>query len=445
MKKNKVDILLINPYRSSPGDVQSCNIVRAPNADKIYSNINLGLLSLATFLMNNGFTVKILDLDGADEPLKLANRCAANIDTRVIGISCLFHSSYLPMKELAGLMHRNLPASIIIAGGTHAGSIPQAALDEIPQLTAVCAGEAEDNLVAMMSMPPAEWHRLKGVYTRQGGNGIGVTASLVQHLYYDSYPGIKTQVFVMEESRGCPFDCRFCSHIRRHRVKPMSILKEEITHYLRRTSVAEPEIVVGSDTCGLSWKRLEALLHMLIEVQSVRQFHWGTQTRVDAAGFHNPEALELAVRSGLKSLSLGLESASPSILRLMHKTPDPKTYVESASRLVNNLGFIEEVNLRINVLLYAGENKKTAAETRAFLDSHRGKFAGIHTSVVHAYPGTGLWNDLKLLRERCGTTCVRSGYWDSVHAYPLNPSTSFDFRQAQEYALALRTDFNPMT
>jgi radical SAM superfamily enzyme YgiQ (UPF0313 family) len=181
---------------------------------------------------------------------------------------------------------------------------------------------------------------------------------------------------------------------------------------------------------------------MLIEVQSIKRFHWGTQTRVDAAGFHKPEARELAVRSGLKSLSLGLESASPTILRLMHKTPDPVTYVESASRLVDNLGIIEKMNLRINVLLYAGENKRTADETRAFLDSHRGKFAGVHTSVVHAYPGTGLWNDLELLQKRFGTTCVRSGYWDSVHAYPLNPSASFDFQQAQEYALGLRTDFN---
>jgi radical SAM superfamily enzyme YgiQ (UPF0313 family) len=444
--RDTAEVVLINPPREPSSLVRAPTPApgHVPNTDRIHSDINLGLLCLANSLQKRSHSVRVLDLEGQSEFLEQAVDFVCRAVPRVVGISCLFHSTYLATQSLVACIRAAFPDVWLVAGGTHIGCFPDQALREIPGLDAICAGEAEESLSALIELPPDRWHRLPGVHTQSGGAGRSQAPSLDHSLEFGLYPRAFERVCVLEESRGCPGRCSFCHHTRQLRERPLSVLREELTAYLAHASSSEREVTVASDTCGLNWPRLEGLLRLLAELQSVRPFRWGAQTRADATGFLHPDAAALAMRSGLTSLSVGLESGSPDILRSMDKAAHPERYLAAAGRLLDGFGGRAGLSLRLNVLLYAGETARTAEHTRAFLRRHRGGFEGIHAAVLHAYPGTAVWDELPLLRERHGTTCVRTPYWESVHAFPVNPSASLDFEQAQALALALRTEFNRM-
>lgn len=444
-----MDVLLVNPYHvrsalqspASGGSGEGC-CGHLPNTPKILSNINVGVLSLATRLSRDGATTRILDLSNGPGTMVDLERVLTAEEPRFLGVSCLYYSTYPALVEIARLARRIVPTISIVAGGSHAGAIPSCVLAEIPEVDAVCAGEAEESLSAMISLPRDQWHRLPGVHTRNGGGGWGTPVTNLGSYRYDLYPDWLADTFLLEESRGCPYGCRFCAHIPHFKERPLPAIAEDLDQFLAMTPCEHPQIMVGSDTFGVSSPRTRDLLTMLTHARRTKPFWWGTQTRVDAKTFLDDSYPELLQQSGLRSLSLGLESGSPFILELMNKTSKPTQYLQHAARLIRRLGSVEGLQLRLNVMIYVGETISTIGETRAFLESMRGSFSGVHVAVIHAYPKTALWENLDSLEANYGTTRVRSCYWDAVHAFPLNPAATVSFALAQEHAASWRAAFN---
>jgi anaerobic magnesium-protoporphyrin IX monomethyl ester cyclase len=439
-----LNMLLVNPHRTDPeSEGVGCpnfHQCRFDTPGKICSSTNVGLVSLATRLAREGFRVEVLDLDGCVDPGNLLERTLIEASPQLIGFSCLFHTTYLSVISLATVAHRTCPKANIVAGGSHVAAVAREALDAVPCLDGVVVGEGESVLPLLLSRPPTEWHKIAGVRTRSGGCGTGQPLPL-EYLDSTAYPGYRSPILVVEESRGCPYSCAFCSHSAQFRTKPLDTVEKEIWSYLQATECEFPEIIIASDTLGLNATRLNALVELLIAAQRIRPFQWGSQTRADCVAFTDPSLRDRLRRSGLRSLSVGLESASPSVIHRMGKSNNPAAYLDSASTIMRNIGRIDGVRLRLNILLYAGETAATLCETRNFLDSHRPYFAGIHTSVVHAYPGTRLWTQIDEFANSHGTSRVLGLYWNKVHAYPLNPSRDLTFDEAERIAREWREEF----
>lgn len=446
--KTAMRVLLVNPHRTDPesAGVNEANFHRSrfDTPGKICSNTNLGLVSLATTLAKMGAEVEVLDLDGEAKPCDVLETVLTDISPHLIGFSCLFHTTYLSLADLAATSALTCPTAHIVAGGSHVAAVSEQALASIPHLDGVVVGEGESVIHLLIERPPSTWHEITGVRTRLGGKGTATSLDL-EELDFASYPGLEKPIFVLEESRGCPFSCAFCWHWTPFRRKPLEIIKRELCRYLEVTPHEVPEVIVASDTLGLTKARLRGLLEILIASQGIRPFRWGSQTRSDCTAFTEASLQKLLSRSGLHSLSIGLESASPKTLLRMGKCKDPEKYLDSASDIVRNIGQVDGVNLRLNILLYAGETTETLQETRAFLEDHWPYYAGIHTSVVHAYPRTRLWKQLDDFAYKFGTTRVQGPYWNQVHAFPLNPSRKLDFQEAQQVATLWREEFTKVS
>jgi hypothetical protein len=124
---------------------------------------------------------------------------------------------------------------------------------------------------------------------------------------------------------------------------------------------------------------------------------WRTESRVDAM---TPETVAALAAGGLKVIDLGLETASPTQILAMSKAKNPDIYLRKASALMRACRD-NGVWVKANVMLYAGETRKTLDETVAWLDEHADCIKGVSVGPVIAFgpPKTAdvLLNDWRLL------------------------------------------------
>lgn len=181
-----------------------------------------------------------------------------------------------------------------------------------------------------------------------------------------------------EASRGCGAGCNYCAeaNVRLTKLKPARVLCEEIQAYLelpgspvKRFYLEASNFVPRLDWIGAFASERHAF--------SLHDVLWRTEARVD---MFSARAIDALAQCGLRVLDLGLESASSVQLLRMNKTKDPAAYLQRCSQVVkaaSQAGIL----VKVNILLYPGENFDSLSRTADWLHSHRDWIAGIS-----AYP-----------------------------------------------------------
>jgi radical SAM superfamily enzyme YgiQ (UPF0313 family) len=117
-------------------------------------------------------------------------------------------------------------------------------------------------------------------------------------------------------SRGCPFNCSFCSVImmfgRQHRVTSIDRVIEEI----RQNGAQARHIFFCDDNFTADRRRTKELCERIIA--EGLKLEWSAQVRVEAA--KDPELLDLMARSGCFVVFVGLESINPATLKAYNKS-----------------------------------------------------------------------------------------------------------------------------
>ncbi|MFM5459517.1 radical SAM protein [Aeromonas veronii] len=191
----------------------------------------------------------------------------------------------------------------------------------------------------------------------------------------------------IEVSRGCGRGCSFCQERNEKLLPPKDpkIIIHEAKDILLHDNLNKMNIYfeVSLFQPNAAWT------NKLIEQQNNNScfFEWRAESRVDTL---RPEIIPLLAKSGLKVLDLGLESASPVQLERMEKSNRPKEYLGRASDLLYAL-YESGVHVKINILLFAGENKSTILETCNWLDAHKKLIKGVSVGPVIAFG----WDDNK--------------------------------------------------
>jgi anaerobic magnesium-protoporphyrin IX monomethyl ester cyclase len=118
-------------------------------------------------------------------------------------------------------------------------------------------------------------------------------------------------------SRGCPFDCEFCSEVamfgHAYRFRSEEKILEDIEFYDAR--YGRPEIFIADDNLGANRPRLERLCRGMIENDLVRPF--SGQIRLDLAKY--PGTLRLMTKAGFGRAYIGYESTSQETLEKVGK------------------------------------------------------------------------------------------------------------------------------
>jgi radical SAM superfamily enzyme YgiQ (UPF0313 family) len=132
----------------------------------------------------------------------------------------------------------------------------------------------------------------------------------------------------VQTSRGCPFDCAFCSVTgmfgKRYRFRSTESVIEELRAY----DHPKNHIFFYDDNFAANPKRMKKLLLAMLSEDF--SFTWSTQVRIDIA--RDEELVRMMRESGCRNLYIGLESVNPGSLDSMKKR-QTLTEMEEALRV----------------------------------------------------------------------------------------------------------------
>jgi len=373
-------VLLINPLSTS-------SFITPP----------LGLLYLAASLKKAGHEPEILDLMleklGPEEVL-----AKISLEVRVIGIPAvtpLIQSAV----SLANLIRKRFPEKIIILGGSHPSLLPEETLANSPCVDFIIKGEGEERINLLIGYLDGrrKEEELDGIVFRKNGKIIDLPVKkYVTNLdelpfparelisvkkYSDFLESRQKPATTMITSRGCPFNCIYCSkpifgNVCRLR-SPENVLAE-IEQLKEKYGIKE--IIFYDDTFTLNRERVLKICNLLIDKKM--DIKWKCETRVNLI---DEELLGKMKEAGCYLVAFGVESGNQRILNILKKgitLEQVKKAVESAKKVgIETLGYF--------MIGVPGETEKEIDETIDFAKDLDLDFAQF--SIATAFPGTELY------------------------------------------------------
>jgi len=303
----------------------------------------MGLMYLASSIIRQGHIVEIVDLTGGIDWKTEVLRLEADLS----GISCVTPNFNI-VAEIADLLPQETP---VIIGGVHPTFLPDNTLENI-SCDAVVMGEGE--IVIQELIRDLEQGCLKKIY-HGGLIPVDSIPKPARHLLdlHKYKPGGEDATPVYT-SRGCPYNCNFCSKTtgRTYRALPISRVIEEIEEVV---SMGFRRIVFGDDNIIINPKRVKNLL------KAVKPLDIEFRLNQDAR-YVKDDVVALAADVGCTEISYGIEHGSQKMLDLMNK----RTTVEANKKAISATrkhGLIAKAYFIVN---FPGETDETIKETLRF-------------------------------------------------------------------------------
>jgi len=231
--------------------------------------------------------------------------------------------------ELAARIKEANPRIKIIFGGPHPTALPKESLEfgdivvthegdfTLPEVCRRLRGDFEN---------PALEDVLGVAYkTTDGEIKINkdrpfLTSEELSSLPFPEYTEHEKQYIthnVVNTSRGCPFECEYCSVIdnfgRQFRFTDDDYTIELIKYTI---GIRRRPIFFGDDIFNANRGRVKRILSRILD-EGINMPRWFAQVRVESAC--DPEMLKLMARTGCSYVFIGLESINDETLKLYHK------------------------------------------------------------------------------------------------------------------------------
>jgi len=330
--------------------------------DKVFPP--LGILYISAYLKKYGYYPEIIDLAG--------NKKLPNIDADIIGISAVTPQYPEALKILHELKNRGTNA-IFVIGGPHATCSPETAKD----FDISVIGEGENAMLNIAMRYPTTFPKYfkyppPNLYMLPFPDRKNIDIHNYKY-FIDDEP-----TTTMLTSRGCPYNCAFCSSIyNRVRLHSADYVINEIKEIQKLNFSG---IMFFDDIFILNKKRLFKICEYLKKEKIV----WRCFVRADLV---NDEIMKIMAKSGCKEIGIGVETGSQKILDIVNKG----TTVEQNTKtieLARNYGILSKAFIIVGL---PSESKETIAETEQFLK--KTKPDDLDITIYVPYPNTPIVNN----------------------------------------------------
>jgi len=378
-----VDLLLIYPYFNDD--------------HSIFKFPPLGIGYIASYVRNHGYSAAIVDCTFMREEEAIAK--AISLKPRVVGIY-----SMLSMKETTIRLAKELKkhCELIIVGGPLPTTSPDIFLNDFD---VVVIGEGEESVLEIIKTfyNRNDLSKVKGIAYKEKDNGLPIITpcrppikdldalpfparDLYQHEAYKEYfqRHHGYTITSMIASRGCPFQCDFCSRPvfgRSYRSRSAANITDEIASVI---SYGYDRIWFSDDIFPINEKFgvsvCDEIMRRGLDVS------WECLCRADVM---TPKIALKMKKAGCYRVFFGLESGNNEILKIMKK----RLTVEQAKRAVE---IVKSAGIKVGaffIIGYPGETNDTMRDTINFASSLSLDYLSF--TVPYPIPGTGLYEKLE--------------------------------------------------
>ena len=358
----------------------------------------LGLLSIAAYLEQEGYTVNVLDFLGpeaASDPQINAKRILS-LNPDLVGFSATT-SGFLDGYDLATHIKSLRPEIQIIFGGVHISALGGKLLDQFTHIDYLCRGEGELTIASLAAgQAPSQ---ISGLVWRD--NGHAITNPAREHIHnldslpfpaYEKLAGFPGSYYLplfsyiqapgatMVTSRGCPYQCSYCDRSvfkRGFRYNSPEYIYAHMQYLRDRFGIRHLNIY--DDLFTMNRKRIARFCELLISKPLGVNFNCAVRVG------HADDALLATLKAaGCLMVSVGIESADPDLLEV-HK---PGVYLDEVRDTVKR---IQQSGLRAKGLFMMGlpgETEASIKKTSDFVislgldDMNMSKFTPFHGAPV---------------------------------------------------------------
>ena len=354
MGKIGIKTLLINPPPPKVVELED-----AP------SHPHIGLGYLASYLRSKNCAVEVLD--AKLERLNVSDTLEriSSIKPDIIGLTA-YTQEIIHVANLAKKIKKRYPSIHTVIGGIHATVLPSQTLKEFSSFDFLVFGEGEVTLYELVDALKYDrpLDKIKGLGFRKEGK-IYINQSREWNSELDNLPFPAWDLFPQAKhypiltSRGCPFQCIFCTRPYGNKVR-MRSPKNVVAEFRKVVRKYKPkEIMFCDETFGVDKKRAMTIANMLIEENLAGCIKWAMHSRVDVVDY---ELLKRLKKAGCFHVGFGVESGNPKILK-MGKKGITLEQVRKAVKMAKKLGLKTESYF---ILGFPYETKKTAWDTINF-------------------------------------------------------------------------------
>jgi hopanoid C-3 methylase HpnR len=349
----------------------------------------LGLELVAQTARRAGHEVRILDLQVERE--RDFHRMVAEWQPDVIAFSCNYLANVPEIVELAKAAKTLARHSFILVGGHSASFVAQDFLEHAAgAVDCIVCGEGEAAIAPLLSAveeDPGSVCRIPGVVSLDGAgptpqmlhslDDVTPARDLVRHRH-KYFLGVLDPCASVEFTRGCPWDCSFCSawtfYGRSYRAVSPDRAVDDVA------SIQEPGIFLVDDVAFIQAKHGFAIGEAIAKKGIKKKYY--LETRGDVL-LRNKDVFEFWKRLGLEYMFLGIEAIDEEGLQRHRKRI-------SAGKNFEALEYARSLGIRVAINLIADpdwDRKRFGIVREWCLDIPE----IVTVSVNTPYPGTESW------------------------------------------------------
>ncbi len=367
------------------------------------------LLSIAAPLIQE-YNVKILD-QRIDPDFMVHLLFELSKDPLCVGITTMTGTQIMYALQIAQSIRRCNYKVPLVWGGAHPSSVPEQTVEN-EFVNVVCIGEGDITFKEIVEAidQSTSFDKIRGIVYKDNRvvkrteerelldveKLLDTPWSLVNvenYIHRDFYMrGTKRSLDIGQTSRGCPFQCGFCSSatLRRRKWRAMSVEKalNKIIEPVKRFNL--DSIWIRDDEFYIDKNRAHKICEGILN--SNLKIKWYTSgTRIDTFNSATDEQIKMFKRSGANTLKFGAESGSDKILDLMKKGIHKEDTI-AANLKIKKYDIIPVYALMIG---FPTETFNDIHQTidlynRLRKDNRKAQFEIIGTYL--AFPATPLWD-----------------------------------------------------